>query len=65
MYLFQILNEAQKLVEKSGNPRDLCRVYLKRIELIYFKFDPKAIGQKNVSASNFDLPLGSRVTLEC
>ena len=27
----------------------MCRIYLKRIEHIYFKFDPKVVQQKNVS----------------
>ncbi len=45
----QILNEAQKLVDRTGSNTDLCRIYLKRIEHIYFKFDPAVIQQKNVS----------------
>ena len=44
----KILNEAQKLVDRSGSNRDLCRIYLKRIEHIYFKFDPAVIQQKHV-----------------
>ena len=47
-----ILEQAQKLLElKSAPVSDICRIYLKRIEHVYFKFDPKVIQQKNVSNS--------------
>ena len=44
-----ILESAQKLLESqaSASPADLCRIYLKRVEHIYFKFDPKVIQQRN------------------
>ncbi len=50
----QILERAQKLLEKRAKDSptadaDLCRIYLKKIEHIYFKFDTKVIEQKNVS----------------
>ena len=45
-----ILERAQKMIEKSGSSAsELCRIYLKRIEHIYFKFDPAVMKQKNVS----------------
>jgi translation initiation factor 3 subunit C len=49
-----ILETAQKLLESKEAPAtDVCRIYLKRIEHIYFKFDPKVIQQKNVSLEVF------------
>ena len=45
-----ILEKGQKLLEAKNSPAsDMCRIYLKRIEHIYFKFDPKVVQQKNVS----------------
>jgi translation initiation factor 3 subunit C len=45
-----ILEKAQKMIDRPGSsPSELCRVYLKRIEHIYFKFDQLVIKQKNVS----------------
>jgi len=41
-----ILNKAEALILKSGSPSEICRIYLKRIEHIYFKFDPNVIDQK-------------------
>ena len=44
-----ILESAQKLLEtKSAPPSDLCRIYLKRVEHVYFKFDPRVIQQRKV-----------------
>lgn len=45
--LVQILDKADKLVHKTGSPSEICRIYLKRIEHIYFKFDPEVIDKKN------------------
>ena len=46
-----ILEKGQKLLEAKAAPAsDMCRIYLKRIEHIYFKFDPKVVQQKNVSS---------------
>merc|ERR1719510_2457872 len=43
-----ILEKGQKLLEaKNASASDMCRINLKRIEHIYFKFDPKVIQQKN------------------
>merc|ERR1719483_1625877 len=41
-----ILEKADKLVQKGGSASEICRVYLKRIEHIYFKFDPEVLDQK-------------------
>ena len=42
-----ILDKADKLVQKTGSSSEICRIYLKRIEHIYFKFDPEVIDKKN------------------
>jgi len=42
-----ILDKADKLVQKTGSASEICRIYLKRIEHIYFKFDPEVIEKKN------------------
>lgn len=45
-----ILEQTQKLIEaRQGHVGDLCRIYLKRIEHFYFKFDPRVIQKKHVS----------------
>merc|ERR1719438_387147 len=45
--LVNILDKADKMVHKTGSASEICRIYLKRIEHIYFKFDPEVIDQKN------------------
>ncbi len=42
-----ILDKAEKLILKGGSPSEVCRIYLKRIEHIYFKFDPSVIDLKS------------------
>merc|ERR1719192_255821 len=42
-----ILDKADKLVQKTGSASEICRIYLKRIEHIYFKFDPEVIDKNN------------------
>ena len=54
-----ILEKGQKLLEAKNAPAsDMCRIYLKRIEHVYFKFDPKVVQQKNVSESTNILHAG-------
>merc|ERR1719228_533755 len=45
--VMELLEITQKMVDKLGSPSEMCRVYLKRIEHIYFKFDSRVIQQKN------------------
>ena len=48
--IMSILERAQKMIEKPGfSASELCRIYLKRIEHVYFKFDPAVMKQKSVS----------------
>merc|ERR1719466_559416 len=44
--LVDILEKAERLVMKTGSASEICRVYLKRIDHIYFKFDPSVLDQK-------------------
>merc|ERR1719225_379160 len=42
-----VLQKAQKILEKSQTPSEMCRIYLQQIDHIYFKFDSQVIKQKN------------------
>lgn len=43
-----ILDTTQALLEKTSAPAsDMCRIFLQRINHIYFKFDPEVIQQKH------------------
>jgi len=42
-----ILEKAQAILEKTKTPSEMCRIYLQRIDHIYFKFDPRVIKQRN------------------
>jgi len=44
--VMEVLEMAQDLVDKLGSPSEMCRIYLKRIEHIYFKFDTRVIQKK-------------------
>merc|ERR1712223_873843 len=56
--IMSILERAQKMIEKPGfTASDLCRIYLKRIEHIYFKFDPAVMKQKNGENQNEETSL--------
>ena len=58
-----ILDKADKLVQKTGSSSEICRIYLKRIEHIYFKFDPKVVQQKNVSSEARKMLFGRPVRI--
>merc|ERR1711936_351311 len=38
-------DRVMQLLEKTKTPSELCRIYLQRIDHIYFKFDPRVIQQ--------------------
>ena len=46
-----ILEKAQAILEKAMTPSEMCRIYLQRVDHIYFKFDQNVIKQWNVSVS--------------
>merc|ERR1719397_737447 len=41
-----ILENAERLVQKHGSASEICRIYLQRIDHVYFKFDPEVLEQK-------------------
>merc|ERR1712012_883406 len=41
-----ILETAERLVQKHGSASEICRIYLQRIDHVYFKFDPEVLEQK-------------------
>lgn len=41
-----IIDKVQQFLEKQGNPSDLCRIYLRKVEHLYYKFDPLVIKQR-------------------
>jgi len=45
--VMQILEKAQTLLERTKKPSEICRIYLQRIDHIYFKFDPRVIQQRH------------------
>ncbi len=47
--VMSILEKAQMVLEKNKTASEMCRIYLLRIDHIYFKFDPKIIDQRAVS----------------
>lgn len=51
--VMEVLEMTQTLVDRLGSPSEMCRIYLKRIEHLYFKFDSKVIQQKHVSTVTF------------
>ena len=53
--VMSILERAQGILEKSNTPSEMCRIYLQRVDHIYFKFDQNVIKQRNVSAWFFDI----------
>lgn len=52
-----ILDKAEQLILKTGSPSEVCRIYLKRIEHIYFKFDPSVIDQKKALKEDPSTPI--------
>ncbi|BES92207.1 Eukaryotic translation initiation factor 3 subunit G-1 [Nesidiocoris tenuis] len=41
-----IIDKVQKFLEKTSVPSDLCRIYLRKVEHLYYKFDPNVIKLK-------------------
>ncbi|XP_066259889.1 eukaryotic translation initiation factor 3 subunit C [Euwallacea similis] len=41
-----IIDKTIKYLEKTNVPSELCRIYLRKIEHVYYKFDPRVIQQK-------------------
>lgn len=44
----EIIDKVQTFLEKQGEPEELCSVYMRKIEHLYYKFDPMVLKQKKV-----------------
>lgn len=45
----EIIDKVQTFLEKHGQESELCSVYMRKIEHLYYKFDPLILKQKKVS----------------
>lgn len=43
-----IIDKVQEYLERQGIVSELCRVYLRKIEHLYYKFDSNVLKQKEV-----------------
>ena len=41
----ELINKLIKYEEDNGMPSDICRIYLRKIEHLYYKYDKKAVSQ--------------------
>lgn len=44
-----IIDKTMKYLERANLPSEICRIYLRKIEHLYYKFDPRVLQQKAVS----------------
>lgn len=44
-----IIDKTMKYLERTNVPTEICRIYLRKIEHLYYKFDPRVLQQKAVS----------------
>ncbi|ENN79282.1 eukaryotic translation initiation factor 3 subunit C [Dendroctonus ponderosae] len=42
-----IIDKTMKYLERTNVPSELCRIYLRKIEHVYYKFDPRVLQQKS------------------
>lgn len=42
----EIIDKTMKYLERTNSPSELCRIYLRKIEHLYYKFDPRVLQQK-------------------
>lgn len=42
----ELVDRVCACIERAGTPSDLCRVYLRKIDHLYYKFDPAVLKQK-------------------
>uniref|UniRef100_A0A6B2EJX9 Eukaryotic translation initiation factor 3 subunit C n=1 Tax=Phlebotomus kandelakii TaxID=1109342 RepID=A0A6B2EJX9_9DIPT len=47
MTVTDIIEQVLKYVEEMGSETEICRVYLRKIEHFYYKFDPTVLKRKN------------------
>jgi translation initiation factor 3 subunit C len=41
-----IIDKTMKYLERTNVPSEICRIYLRKIEHLYYKFDPRVLQQK-------------------
>lgn len=49
----EIIDKVQTFLEKQGEPEELCSVYMRKIEHLYYKFDPMVLKQKKVRTRSY------------
>ncbi|KAL7292394.1 hypothetical protein TKK_0013987 [Trichogramma kaykai] len=42
-----IIDKVEEYLERQGTPSELCRIYIRKIEHLYYKFDPTVLKQKD------------------
>ncbi|XP_023315616.1 eukaryotic translation initiation factor 3 subunit C-like isoform X2 [Trichogramma pretiosum] len=42
-----IIDKVEEYLERQGTPSELCRIYIRKIEHLYYKFDPIVLKQKD------------------
>lgn len=57
----EIIDKVQTFLEKQGKEAELCSVYMRKIEHLYYKFDPMVLKQKQVISSFMIFSIGSVV----
>jgi translation initiation factor 3 subunit C len=45
----KIIEQVLNYVEAQGTPTEICRIYLRKIDHLYYKFDPNVLKKKKVS----------------
>ncbi|XP_022831512.1 eukaryotic translation initiation factor 3 subunit C [Spodoptera litura] len=51
-----LIDRVCQVVERDGTPQEICRAYLRKIDHLYYKFDPRAVRK--------DLPPGEETTIK-
>nr|CAI5823990.1 unnamed protein product [Callosobruchus analis] len=46
-----IIDKTMKYLERSNIPSEICRIYLRKIEHLYYKFDPRVLQKKSGDGS--------------
>ncbi|CAG9854441.1 unnamed protein product [Phyllotreta striolata] len=46
-----IIDKTMQYLERTNVPSELCRIYLRKIEHLYYKFDPRVLQQKSGDAA--------------
>ncbi|XP_026314262.1 eukaryotic translation initiation factor 3 subunit C [Hyposmocoma kahamanoa] len=51
-----LIDRVCQVVERDGSPQEICRAYLRKIDHLYYKFDPRAVRK--------DLPPGEETSIK-